>query len=270
MAEEQLSACTFRVVRYIPNLLRDEWINIGVVLHDRARNLALTRVLSEPEELARVRRLHPEADTQTLVSFSSTFESFLPANGDGLEAAIEKLDSTLSNILQFSSQKAVLTEDAESELERLYATHVTPPRAGPRDATSRADTRAGLRARVSEVFRRVGVWRRMERGVRVEKFTFAGDPLRLDFMYRQNGTVGFLHAVPLLRDAAQARSFAFTVERIKARLAGALFHAVTEDAPRAEPARFHALAGFLREQQIEVVPQAELAGFASRLSTMIQ
>ena len=39
--------CAYQVVRYIPNLVRDEWVNIGVVLFDPASGQLLRRLLEE-------------------------------------------------------------------------------------------------------------------------------------------------------------------------------------------------------------------------------
>ena len=36
MPEEALQFCSYYVVRYQPNLIRDEWVNIGVLLLDPA------------------------------------------------------------------------------------------------------------------------------------------------------------------------------------------------------------------------------------------
>jgi Protein of unknown function (DUF3037) len=30
-------SCAYRILRYTPNLVRDEWVNIGVLLFDRRR-----------------------------------------------------------------------------------------------------------------------------------------------------------------------------------------------------------------------------------------
>jgi hypothetical protein len=71
----------------------------------------------------------------------------------------------------------------------------------------------------------------MERAVRVQEFTQPGDPLRLDYAYRANGTRGYLHAVALARDPAQAKVLAYTAECIRARQPNSEFVAITEVAP---------------------------------------
>ena len=34
MPQTDLRPCAYHVIRYIPNLVRDEWINIGILLFD--------------------------------------------------------------------------------------------------------------------------------------------------------------------------------------------------------------------------------------------
>ncbi len=270
MSDSNLATCTFHVIRYVPNLLREEHINIGLLLHDRARNRAVARVLAEPEELARTRRLHPEADTSVLLGLTSSLLPLLTGNApEEIEQVIEKLGETLSNAIQFGPRRAVLTENADAEFEHIYAAQVSPPAAIPYGGAARTDTRAGLRAQASEVFRRAGLLARMEHSVSMEPFTFAGDSLRLDYRYRQNGTAGYVHTVPLLRDPNQPKSIAFTAGRVRAHDDGARFHALTENEPAGDGAHFRALAAFLREQRIEVVPRNELPVFAARLQSLL-
>jgi hypothetical protein len=104
----------------------------------------------------------------------------------------------------------------------------------------------------------------MERAVRVQEFTQPGDPLRLDYAYRANGTRGYLHAVALARDPAQAKVLAYTAECIRARQPNSEFVAITEVAPQPENTRHQFVAGLLREQRIEIVPLLEIEAFANR------
>ena len=41
-------ACAYHVVRYLPNLVRDEWVNIGILLFDPAKGRILRRMMEEP------------------------------------------------------------------------------------------------------------------------------------------------------------------------------------------------------------------------------
>ncbi|HXR09299.1 MAG TPA: DUF3037 domain-containing protein, partial [Candidatus Acidoferrales bacterium] len=83
MPDETLQPCAYHVVRYQPNLIRDEWVNIGVLLfipgpgpgqapglrpgEGPSTGRVRQRWLEEPSDLARLRRLHPAADEELLL-----------------------------------------------------------------------------------------------------------------------------------------------------------------------------------------------------------
>jgi Protein of unknown function (DUF3037) len=258
----------YRVIRYMPNLLRDEWVNIGVLLEELygagggARREA--RWIDEPAEFARVRRLHPATDEALLRSLAADFDARLRAGGNGGPGEyLRRLEDSLSNAVQFAPQKAVLAEDFDAELERLYQAQVSPPR-GARGGLLE-NTRAWIRARLSDVFRRRGILKKMEKGVRVEEFTQPGDPLRIDYSYRANGTRGFLHAVSLARDPAQAKVLAYTAECIRARVPKSEFTAVMEMEPARENPRHQFVARLFEEQKIAMVPLNRIEKFAEGL-----
>jgi hypothetical protein len=268
MPNENLNTLSYRILRYTPNLVRDEWVNIGVLLEDPARRRLRARLIEEPAELARVRRIHPNADEELLRALPRDFESQIAAAGSEPAAYLAKLDETLSNVLQLSPQKAVLAEDFDAELDRLYRDHVAPPqraRAGLFE-----NTRAWIRTRINEAFRRSRILDRMERGVRVEEFTQPGDPLRLDYAYRYNGTRGYLHALSLARDPAQAKVLAYTTECVRAKIPTSEFTAITEVEPRPDDARQQFVVRLLAEQKIDILPVVRLDALANRLRPRLQ
>ena len=267
MPNENLHTLTYRVVRYTPNLVRDEWVNIGILLADSARGRFAARLVEEPGEIARVRRLHPAADEDLLRALPRDFEAQLAAARDP-SAFVEKLDETLSNVVQLSPQKGVLAEDFDAELDRLYRDHVAPPRRAR--AGIFENTRAWIRTRINDVFRRNRLLERLDRNVRVEEFTQPGDPLRLDYAYRMNGTRGYLHALSLTRDPAQAKVLAFTAGCIREKVKSVEFAAVTELDPDPGNDRHRFVARLLAEENIEIVPIARLDAFANRLRPRLQ
>jgi hypothetical protein len=255
--------CAYRVVRYIPNLVRDEWVNIGVVLFDPASGQVLRRLL-EDTDFDRLRKRYPQADGNLLRRLPEEFEvQFAGANGQSLEQ-LGRLSQTLSNAVQLGPQTGLLAEDLDAELDRLYHDQVEPLRYGRRSED--LSTRNAIRTRANQVFRSAGIWARLERRVRIEEFTYAGDSLRLDYAYRRNGTRGFVEALPLGRDPGQAKVLAFTADAIRAKLAKTEFMAVSEVEPRPqENARHRFVTGLLEERDIPVVPLARLAEWAQRM-----
>ena len=146
-------------------------------------------------------------------------------------AYLEKLDQTLSNAVQFGPVKGVYAEDFEAELDRLYQDQVAPP-ARARGGIIES-TRASIKARLQRCVPRSKRVPQLAREIRVEEFTQPGDPLRLDYGYR-NGVQGYIQAVALGRDTSQAKVLAYTAERIRARVPDVEFTAITEIEPARE------------------------------------
>ena len=122
-ADERIFA--YRILRYTPNLVRDEWVNIGVLLFAPETGERRLRLIEDQEELNRVHRLHPQADESLLLRLRDDLEDrFQSVNGksgggNDWQALLAKWDDTLSNALQLSPQKGTLAQDLDAELERL-------------------------------------------------------------------------------------------------------------------------------------------------------
>src|SRR5882672_1536153 len=108
-------ACAYRVLRYTPNLVRDEWVNIGVLLFDPQTGERRLRLIEEQEEYNRVRRLHPQADETLLRALrddrGDRFQPAAPRISNGSSPTgcqlLGKGEETLPNALQRAPQKGV-------------------------------------------------------------------------------------------------------------------------------------------------------------------
>ena len=86
-AEEPKNAYRYRVLRYTPNSIRDEWVNIGVLLEEPRREWwncrgEFSEVIEDQSEMARVKKLHPNADERTAARASDGIRC-APARGAG-------------------------------------------------------------------------------------------------------------------------------------------------------------------------------------------
>jgi len=262
MAEENLQTCTFRILRYVPNLVRDEWMNIGVLLVDPEGRLH-ARVLEEESQYARLRRLYPAVDVAVLRALGADLEAKAAQAGGGA-AVMAGLDDALSNALQLSPQKAVLTANAEAELERLFHDQVEPVVFRAAGTGERVPNRAYIYERARLIFERTKLDGRLQFRVKVEEFTAAGDPFKLDFGW-QNGKRGFLHSVALGRDSGQAKVLAYTAAAVREKIPDAEFTAITEEPPQRGNARHEFTASLLEGSHIQVVPLAGLDQYARAL-----
>jgi hypothetical protein len=277
--------CAYRVLRYTPNLVRDEWVNIGVLVFNPQTGERRLRLIEEPEEYARVRRLHPQVDEGILRTLRENLEnrfatatqlfSDIAANGKSNGHArtdwlklLAKWDETLSNALQLAPQKGVKSNDLDAETERLYADHVAVPRAAARVGTP--GSRGAIRSYCAQVFKQGRLWDRLQKGVRAEEFTFAGDPMRIDYAYRRNGTRGFVQTLSVSRAPGDAKSLAYTVERIRSKVPASEFTAVTDVHLLADNDRHRFVRETLREVGAEAVPLEGLAVWTAKLRAEIQ
>jgi hypothetical protein len=185
------------------------------------------------------------------------------------EAILEKFDETLSNSVQLARRKGLLSRDPDAELDRLFRDQVEPLHEARRGIVE-IRTRSDVRARAADFFRTEKILRLMQRGVRVEEFTAPGDPMRIDFSYRRNGTRGFVHSVPLGRDPGQAKLLAYTVGAIRERVRHSEFLAVTEREPAPGNVRDQFVTGILGESDIRVVPLAELRKWAHDVAPVLR
>jgi hypothetical protein len=267
----------YRILRYTPNLVRDEWVNIGVLLFDPQTGERRLRMIEEEEEFRHVRRLHPATDELLLRAIRDDLEDrFLSASINGgtgqasnWQGLLAKWDETLSNALQLAPQKGVFATDLDAELERLYGDHVALQRAASR--VGAPGSRAMVRSYCSQVFRQARLWERLEKSVRAEQFTFPGDPMRLDYSYRRNGTRGFVQTLSVTRAPADAKLFAYTAERIIAKASlKTEFAAVTDVALNAGNDRHRFVRDTLRDAGIEPIPMEGFAVWVAKLKPLLQ
>ena len=285
-----------RIVRYAPSPLRDEWVNIGVLLFDPKTGERRLRLIEEEEEYNRLRRLHPQADEALLRALRDNLESrFETASGTGASRTagngggkqfsyfadngdrpgpgewlhiLEKWDQTLSSALRLADPKATQAEDLDLELARLYDDRVAVPQG--RGRAGLPGSRASLRSHCSKVFHTAKIWNRLEKSVRASQFTFPGDPLRIDYGYQRNGTRGFVHTLSVTRAPAEAKTLAYTVERIEK--GGRFpweFTAVT-DVPLGDSHRHRFVRDTLSDAGVETVPREGFAVWVAKLRPMLQ
>jgi len=274
----------YRVLRYTPNLVRDEWVNIGVLVFDPQSGERRMRLIEEPEEYARVRRLHPRADEELLralrddlegrfASATQLFPADVNAGGNG-QARLDwvkllgKWDETLSNALQLAPQKGVHAGDLDAETERLYADHVALQRSEAR--VGAPGSRGAIRSYCAQVFKQGRLWERLQKSLRAEEFTFAGDPMRIDYAYQRNGTQGFVQTLSVSRAPGDVKSLAYTVERIRAKVPSSEFTAVTDVRLLADNGRHAFVRETLRDAGAEAVPLEGLAVWTAKMRPMIQ
>jgi hypothetical protein len=200
MAERR--QCQFQLIRYVPDPVKNEFVNIGVLLREGEHSM-----LRFTRDWGRVRCLDADADTQMLEALEIEVGHRLRSQSpDHSRPIMAMLEASLSNGLQMTEAKAYLAESFPAGLEDLMRLYVDPPR---RERKQRRGGRAAVQAVMRTRFEEAGVWTLMRKQIPAANYTKPGDPLRIDCGYR-NGVVKLFQAISLESDVVDARLLAFS------------------------------------------------------------
>ncbi len=249
----------YQLLRYVPDPVKDEFINIGlVVLDDRGRFLA-TRMADE-DDLRRVRCLHPGADLELLRSWQAAVDRELTQHPGAGGAWLASLEEVASHSLRWTAAAGCEGRDAAAAAQALYQSFVaSPPRAA---VGARAGTGAWVKREADSVFRAERLLERFESGVWAERFTYPGDPFRIHYAYT-NGSPRYIHMLSLQRSVQQAKVLALTFEHM-VRSGSAAMTAVVEPEPRPLPT-VQFTRRLLEQSGIEVVPLDHIQALVRRV-----
>lgn len=197
--------CEFTLVRYVPDPVKNEFVNIGVVVKDAgATTVRFTR------DWTRVRRVDPLADTSMLEALEEELRARMLAGSRAGERPLwEVLEESLSNGIQLSERKAYLAESVAAEMDQLMQMYVET--AGQGKARKKLHGRAALVETMRREFERAGVWEKMRKRIPAAEFTRAGDLLSIDCGYQVGGTAKMFHAVTLKTDNDAAKALAYSL-----------------------------------------------------------
>jgi hypothetical protein len=260
-------ACTFQLLRYVPDAVRNEYVHIGVILREQEGGPAEVRFT---RDWRRVRCLDPEADTALLEGMESELRRRFESEPYG--NLMRLLTESLSLNVQMTEPKAYLAESLPAGMEELMRLYVEPP---PREKTQRLSGRAAIQAKMRGEFERAGVWDLLRKRIAASEYTRPGDPLRIDVGYRPNGVVRMFHAVSLEPGVEMAKVLAFSaaglrigverVERASLELTAVIEPAARLGATEEEPERLEMYrfgVETMEENQIRVLTTSDLGRVA--------
>lgn len=201
--------CEFFLVRYVPDPVKSEFVNIGVVLREAGR--PETATVRFTRDWARVRCVDPEADTGMLEALEYEVRERLSGGAAETTLMMKALEDSFSNMLQITGPKACLADSIPAEIEQLSRMYIEGRK--HRDV-KRSSGRQAISTSIRRQFEAVGVWNVMRKRIQAAMYTQPGDPLRIDCGYRPNGVIRMFHAVSLEGDLEAAKVLAFSAPQI--------------------------------------------------------
>jgi hypothetical protein len=255
----------FFLLRYVPDAVKDEFVNIGVVMIEAAASGAGFADVRFTRDWRRVRCLDPQVDVEMLEALEREIRSQL---GEVRERGLllQRLEDSFSNVIQISPTKACLAEEPEKEIQTLASMYFGMPKRIGRETVS---ARQRILKNMQDAFEQAGVWALMMKAIPVETYTKPGDPLKFDCGYRVGNTIKFFHAVSLKTSVDQAIMLASRYPKIADSISEMnkvlpLLTAVVDDGLDRRPPEVQFALSALEEARIQVAVAAEMPGIAEK------
>ena len=175
-----LRQCEFYVLRYVPDVVKGEFVNIGVVLLETGEgeftDLRLTR------DWRRVRCIDPGVDIALLEALEQDLRSKLKSRVAEIvnykapmsrrDWLLEQIETSWAGTLQMTPATGVLTESPEAEIGVLAGAYLESPARGRQGRGARG--RMAIYNAMRGTFEEAGVWALMQKDIAAEKFSAAG------------------------------------------------------------------------------------------------
>ncbi len=256
------------LLRYVPDAVKDEFVNIGVMVLEADGGFAGVQFT---RDWRRVRCIDPDVDLEYFAALEAELRGRLADAGDRAQL-MKKLEGSLSGAIQLTAAKATEGLEPAIELGTALALYVeSRPVEGVRRVPTR---RERIAAAMQEAFIDAGVWDAMAKQIAVAQFTRPGDPLKLDCGYRVQGVAGaemkLFHALAMSANLESAQVMALSYPKIREgmrrelKVEALLTTIVEDDLAREQEGIAFALA-VMAESEIRVRAVSELTQVAAEV-----
>jgi len=262
MIEQQ--KCSFFLLRYVPDAVKNEFVNVGLVLLPEGGRPELRFT----HDWSRAKCLDPQADIDLLAALEADLGSQLMDANGGRDQILRKIQDSFSNAVQASEFKACLAESPAAEADALATIYLeTARRTAPREASARQ----AIFDRMRQDFESVGVWPLMSKEIHSSAYTRRGDPLKIDCGYSPNGIVKLFHALALPADASAvnaAKVLAFSFPQLAQGIMGrehkqAQLTAIVADGLQREEDSIGFALETLEQQKVQVAALSQMPRIAA-------
>jgi hypothetical protein len=254
------------LLRYVPNAVREEFVNIGLVMTEAGeRGFAGVHFT---KEWRRARCLDPNVDVEMLEALGKDVQRRLQ-DAQQRAALLHEMMESYSNTVQLSAMGHCVAADPEKELRELAVNLVEAPRVELLETgrASRSVGRKWIHGEMGRGFRSAGVWDLLDKDVPASPYTNNADDFTFDFAYAVSGEVKLFHAVSLVEKINDAETFAFRVAKIgpgmaRLRKMTPRFTAVVEDSFDVEDAGVISALALMKDEKIQIAHLREMPGIA--------
>jgi hypothetical protein len=264
----EIQPCNFFVLRYVPDAVKNEFVNVGLVLLPQAGGVELRFT----RDWSRVTCLDPDADVEALEAVEIDLREKLRAMNGDRDFILRRIQDSFSNALQPSEFTAVAAQSPAEEADLLARLYLEAPR---RRQPREIGVRQAVFQRMRQEFESAGVWRAMPQPILASRYTRRGDPLRIDCGYPVNGSFKMFHALGLPNDVNGAKLLAFSFPELaagmlKAEGKRAELTAIVDDNLDRDLEHVSFALETLARHEVRVAALAEMPGIAARAAQEIR
>jgi Protein of unknown function (DUF3037) len=266
----ELRQFEFCLLRYVPNVVRGEFVNIGVLLFEPQPNgfgFAEVRMTSD---WRRATCLDRQIDIEILQALEADVRLRLRQPED-VGSLLHKLEDSFANLIQISSRQTCLAAEPVQELETLSSLYLEGPQTDALPATNRPRSeRALILTQIKDAFTRAGIWSLLTTQIKAADYTKKkGDPLVFDFGFQVGTEVRFFQSVPLKTGIHQAVILASRFPKIaecifQKNQNAQLTAVVADDLDRTRPEIDFALDAF-KENHVYVASASDMTSIADKV-----
>src|SRR5208283_174352 len=248
----------FFLLRYVPHAVRQEFVNIGVLMVEGGANGAVFADVRLAKDWRRVRCLDPQADVDVLEALLREIRAEVGEIRDRA-MLLKRMEDSFSNLIQLSAPMTVVTETPAEEIETVASMFVDEAKVAP---TRMLTGRGRILGAMRDAFELAGVAKFLN-PVPVAPYTKVGDPFKFDFGYNTGTEIRLFHAVSLKAGVETAVTLAARYPRIvpvMAKVTGTtpgLTAVIDDDLDRGQDAVQFALS-MMEEERIRIAVAAEM------------
>src|SRR5437588_11325127 len=117
--------CEFYLLRYVPDAVKDEFVNLGVVLVDSSHTSGFADVRFT-HDWKHVRCLDPDADVEVLAALESEIPKHLNVSGAARAEMLRQITESFSTGVHATDPHYCLTDSPAAELDELARLYLEP------------------------------------------------------------------------------------------------------------------------------------------------
>jgi hypothetical protein len=264
----ELRKLEYFLLRYVPNAVREEFVNIGLVMTEAGGDGGGFAGVHFTKDWRRAMCLDPSIDVEMLEALGRDVQQRLK-DAQSRALLLHEMMESYSNTVQLSSMQNCMAVDPEKELRELAVTLVEAPKIELREKSTRMVGRKWIHTEMSERFRTAGVWNFLQKDLPASPYTNAADDFTFDFAYSFGGEVKLFHAVSLVEKMKDAELFAFRIAKIGPKMASMrketpIFTAVVEDSFDDVDTDVISVLAMMKAEEIRVAGLREMDEIAER------